>query len=188
MTKTTPLAALALLALLGLATPALALAASPDAPPPWAATLRAGAFVLRSPGIAGHPSGPDFELSLGRAVYDLVSVEANAGYYTCRLTGTGTRLTVIPLTVSLKLMAASEFGFEAYAVGGLGVNLTSLGGGSAASTVTSKFAYHAGLGVRRMLGASLYAGLEGRYVFQDAARPLERIDGLRLSALAGALF
>jgi opacity protein-like surface antigen len=95
---------------------------------------------------------------------------------------------MVPLTVSLKLMAASELGFEAYAVGGLGVNLTSLRGGSVTSTDTSRFAYHAGLGVRRMLGASLYAGLEGRYVFQDAGRPLERLDGLRLSALAGASF
>ncbi len=186
MTKTTPLATLTLLALLGLATPALA--EDPDAPPPWAATLRAGVFVLRSPGVAGHPAGPDVELSLGRTIYELVAVELNAGAYGTRLTGTTTQLSVIPLTVSLKLMAAAEFGFEAYAVAGLGVNLTRLSGGSVASTVTSKFAYHAGLGVRRMLGASLYAGLEGRYVFQDADRPVERLDGLRLSALAGALF
>jgi hypothetical protein len=39
-----------------------------------------------------------------------------------------------------------------------------------------------------MLGRTLYTGLEGRYVFQDAGLPVERIDGLRLSALAGALF
>jgi hypothetical protein len=186
MTKATPLTALTLLALLGPATPAIA--ADRDAPPPWAATLRAGAFVLRSPGIAGHPTGPDVELSLGRTIYDLVSVEANAGSYTTMLTGTGTRLTVVPLTVSLKLMAAPEFGFEAYAVAGLGVHLTRLGGGSLAATSTGKIAYHAGLGVRRRLGETFYIGVEGRYVFQDVAGPAERLDGLRLSALAGALF
>ena len=49
-------------------------------------------------------------------------------------------------------------------------------------------AYHAGLGVRRRLGETLYAGLEARYVFQDAAALAQRLDGLRLSALAGALF
>ena len=186
MTKATPLTALTLLALLAPTTPALA--AVRDDPPPWAATLRAGVFVLRSPGIAGHPSGPDVEISLGRTVYELVSVEANAGSYTTMLTGTGTRLTVVPLTVSLKLMAAPEFGFEAYAVAGLGVDLTRLRGGSLAATSTGKFAYHAGLGVRRRLGERLYVGLDGRYVFQDVVGPAQRLDGLRLSALAGALF
>jgi hypothetical protein len=150
--------------------------------------VRAGAFVLRAPGIAGHPAGPDVELSLGRTIYDLVSVEVNAGAYTAMLTGTGTRLTVVPLTVSLKLLAAPELGFEGYAVAGLGLALTWLSGGSVTETSTSRIAFHAGLGVRRMLGRTLYTGLEGRYVFQDAGLPVERIDGLRLSALAGALF
>lgn len=186
MTKTTPLASLTLLALLGLATPARA--EDPEPPPPWAATLRAGVFVLRSPGVADHPTGPDVELSLGRTIYELVSVEVNAGAYGTRLTGSTTQLSVVPLTVSLKLMAVAEFGFEAYAVAGLGVNLTRLSGGSLAATSAARFAYHAGLGVRRRLGESLYAGLEGRYVFQDADSPVERLDGLRLSALAGVLF
>jgi hypothetical protein len=188
MKRTRPLTGLALLALLGLTTPALASAR--DAPP-WAATVRAGVFVLRSPGIAGHPAGPDVELSLGRTIYELVSVELNAGAYTAMLTGTGTRLTVVPLTVSLKMMAAPELGFEAYAVAGLGVDLTRFGGGMVGTTTTSQIAFHAGLGVRRMLGESLYAGLDGRYVFQDATGPaamVGRLDGLRLSALAGALF
>jgi hypothetical protein len=186
MINATPLTALTLLSLLAVAPPALA--AEGDAPPPWAATVRAGAFVLRAPGIAGHPAGPDVELSLGRTIYDLVSVEVNAGAYTAMLTGTGTRLTVVPLTVSLKLLAAPELGFEGYAVAGLGLALTWLSGGSVTETSTSRIAFHAGLGVRRMLGRTLYTGLEGRYVFQDAGLPVERIDGLRLSALAGALF
>jgi hypothetical protein len=181
-----PWNALALLTLLGWAMPGLAV--EPDRAPPWAATLRAGVFVLYSPGVAGHPAGPDLELSLGHAIYDLVSLEVNAGAYTVGLTGTGTQLTVIPLSVSLKLLAAPEHGFEAYAVAGLGANLTRLSGGLMASTPVSQVAYHAGLGVRRRLGPRYYAGLDGRYLFQDADSPLGRLDGLRLSLLAGALF
>jgi hypothetical protein len=183
---TTPFAGLALTALLVLALPAQA--ADPGPPPPWSAALRAGAFVLRSPGVSGHPAGPDLELSLGHTVYDLVSVEVNAGAYGASLTGTTTRLTVVPLTLSLKLMAAPDFGFEPYAVAGLGVNLTWLSGGSLAAAASSRVAFHAGLGVRLRLGEILFTGLEGRFVFQDVAGPAGRLDGLRLSALAGALF
>jgi opacity protein-like surface antigen len=180
---------LALLALFGaLALPRPAAAAEPGPPPPWAATLKAGAFVLRSPGVAGHPTGPDLEVSLGRTIYELVSVEVAAGAYTASLTHTGTRLTVVPFTVSLKLMAAPELGFEAYAVAGLGANLVRLGGGSLGADTTARVAYHAGLGVRRRFGERLFAGLEGRYLFQDVSGPAGRLDGLRLSALAGLLF
>jgi opacity protein-like surface antigen len=181
----TPFAALPLFALLGLATPAVA--AEPDATP-WAATLRAGAFVLRSPGVAGHPAGPDIELSLGRTVYEQVSVEVSAGQYRTNLTATGTRLTVSPVSVSLRLAAPPENGFEAFAVAGLGVAPTRLGGGSLAAASTWGVAYHAGLGVRRQFGEALFAGLEGRYVFQDAPAQATRFDGLRLSALAGLRF
>jgi hypothetical protein len=185
MMRTRPWCALALLTLLGWATPGLAAEAGP---PPWAATLRAGAFVLYSPGVPGHPVGPDLELSVGRSIYDLVTVEVNAGWYTASLTGTGTQLTVVPLTVSLKLLAAPEHGFEAYAVAGLGANLTRLSGGVLAGTPTSTVAFHAGLGARRRLGPRSYAGLDARYAFQDAAAPLGRLDGLRISLLAGVLF
>jgi hypothetical protein len=185
MTRTRTRPALALLALLGWAVPGLAAAAGP---PPWEATLRAGAFVLYSPGVPGHPVGPDLELSVGRSIYDLVTVEVNAGWYTASLTGTGTQLTVVPLTVSLKLLAAPEHGFEAYAVAGLGANLTRLSGGAVADTPTTTVAFHAGLGVRRRLGEAVFAGLDARYAFQDAASPLGRLDGLRLSLLAGTHF
>jgi hypothetical protein len=181
-----PLAALALLGALALSGPARA--AEPGPPPPWAATLKAGAFILRSPGVAGHPAGPDLELALGRTIYELVSVEVAGGASTTALTGTGTRLTVVPFAVSLKLMAAPERGFEAYAVAGLGATLIRLGGGSLAAGTTARIAYHAGLGVRRRFGERLFAGLEGRYQFQDVAGPAGRLDGLRLSALAGLLF
>jgi len=182
---TRPFTALPLLLLLGQAAPA---GADEPGPPPWAATVRAGVFVLRSPGVTGHPVGPDLELSLGRTIYDLVSVEVNGGAYTVELTGTGTRLTVVPLTVSLKLTAAPEHGFEAYGVVGFGASWTRLSGGALASTPISQVAYHAGLGVRRRFGPTWYAGLDGRFVFQDASAPLGRIDGLQLSALAGTLF
>ncbi len=181
-----PLTALLLLLLLGSAAPALA--EEPPGEPPWAATLRAGAFVLRSPGVPGNPAGPDVELTLARTIYDLVAVEVGAGAYSARLTGTGTRLTVVPLTVSLELTAPPERGLEGYAVAGLGANLTRLAGGVAAQATASTIAFHAGLGVRLRFTRALFAGLEGRYVFQDAGLPLGRIDGLRLSALAGARF
>ena len=185
MTRTRPWGALALLALLAWAGPGQA----KEAPlPPWSTTLRAGAFVLYAPGVPGHPVGPDLELSVGRSIYDLVTVEVNAGWYTASLTGTGTQLTVVPLTVSLKLLAAPERGFEAYAVAGLGANLTRLSGGVLAGTPTSTVAFHAGLGVRHRLGQALFAGLDARYAFQDAASPLGRLDGLRLSLLAGTAF
>jgi len=185
MTRTRPWKALALLALLGWSAPGLATEAGP---PPWAATLRAGAFVLYSPGVPGHPVGPDLELSVGRSLYDLVAIEVNAGWYTAALTGTGTRLTVVPLSVSLKLLAAPEHGFEAYAVAGLGANLTRLSGGVVAGTPTAMAAFHAGLGVRHRLGEARFIGLDARYVFQDAASPLGRLDGLRVSLLAGTAF
>lgn len=156
--------------------------------PPWAATLRAGAFLLRAPGIPGHPAGPDVELSLGRTIYDMVSVEANVGYYGTTLTGTGTSLKVIPLTLSLKLTAAPEHGFEPYAVFGLGVDLTRLTGGALAAASNSALAFHAGLGVRYRLTERFYTGLDARYVFQDVAGVAGRLDGLRLSLLGGALF
>jgi opacity protein-like surface antigen len=181
-----PFTRLVLLALLAAAAPALAV--EPDAPPPWSAAVRAGAVVLRLVGVSDHPIGPDVELSLGRTIYEYVSVEVNAGAYTATLARTGTRLTVFPLTVSLKLTAAPDFGFEGYAVVGLGANLTRLRGGSLAAASESDVAYHAGLGVRRRFGENLFVGLEGRLFTQGAAGPLGGIDGLRLSALAGALF
>lgn len=183
---TGPVAALGLLLLALQATPARA--EEPGEPPPWAAAVRAGVFVLESPGVPGHPAGPDLELSLGRSIYDLVSLELNAGAYTVWLTGTGTRLTVVPLSLSLKLLAPPEHGFEAYAVAGVGANLTRLDGGVMAGTPTSGVAYHAGLGVRYRLGPTWFAGLDGRFLFQAADAPLEQLNGLRLSALAGALF
>jgi hypothetical protein len=163
-------------------------AAKPAPLPPWSATLRAGAFVLRSPGISGHPAGPDVELSLGRIIYDLVSVEANLGYYGTSLTGTGTELRVVPLTVSLKLTAAPEHGIEPYAVAGLGVDFTKLTGGTLAASSTATIAFHAGLGARYRFGARYYTGLDARYVFQDVSGPAQRLDGLRLSVMGGALF
>jgi opacity protein-like surface antigen len=163
-------------------------AARPAPLPPWAATLRAGVFVLRAPGIPGHPSGPDVELSLGRTIYDMVSVEANVGYYGTTLTGTGTSLKVIPLTLSLKLTAAPEHGVEPYAVFGLGVALTRLTGGSLAASSSSSLAFHAGLGIRYRITERFYTGLDGRYVFQDVAGVAGRLDGLRFSLLGGALF
>jgi hypothetical protein len=156
--------------------------------PPWSTTLRAGAFVLRSPGISGHPAGPDVELSLGRTIYDLVSIEANLGYYGTSLTGTGTDLRVVPLTVTLKLTAAPEHGFEPYAVAGLGVDFTKLTGGTLAASSTATIAFHAGLGLRYRFGARYYTGFDARYVFQDVSGPAGRLDGLRLSLLAGAFF
>lgn len=181
-----PLASLSLLALLGWAPPSLA--APPVDPRPWAATLRAGVFVLNSNGVSGHPAGPDVELTLGRSIYDLVSIEVNAGAYAAPLTGTGTQLTVVPLTVSLQLTAAPEHGFEPYAVAGLGAAITRLRGGSLAAENATTMTYHAGLGVRRMLGEAVYGGLEARYVFQSGAEPELRLDGLRISLLAGARF
>jgi len=163
-------------------------AAKPAPLPPWSATLRAGAFVLRSPGVSGHPAGPDVELSLGRTIYDLVSVEANLGYYGTSLTGTGTDLRVVPLTVSLKLTAAPEHGIEPYAVAGLGVDFTKLTGGTLAAGSTATIAFHAGLGARYRFGARYYTGLDARYVFQDVSGPAGRLDGLRLSVMGGALF
>jgi hypothetical protein len=186
MTKTTPLASLTLLALLGLATPARA--EDPEPPPPWAATLRAGVVVLGRPGGGDHPSGPDVELSLGRTLYELVSVEVNAGAYSATLARTDTRVTVFPLTVSLKITAAPDLGFEAYAVVGLGASLTRLRGGSQAAASTAEMAYHTGLGVRRRFDERLFVGLEGRLFFQGAAAPVGGLEGLRLSALAGVLF
>ena len=165
-----------------------AVAVEPAPLPPWSTTLRAGAFLLRSPGISGHPAGPDVELSLGRTIYDLVSIEANLGYYGTSLTGTGTDLQVIPLTISLKLTAAPEHGFEPYAVVGLGVDFTKLTGGTLAASSTATVAFHAGLGLRYRFGARCYTGLDARYVFQDVSGPAGRLDGLRLSLLAGALF
>jgi hypothetical protein len=156
--------------------------------PPWALTLRGGIFVLRSSGVPGYPVGPDVELSLGRTITEMVSVEANVGAYRAKLSDFGTTLKVIPLTLSLKLTAEPEHGFEPYALVGLGVNLTQLNGGSLAASSTSTFAFHAGLGVRYRFGARYYAGLDARYVFQDVAGPAGRLDGLRLSLLAGALF
>jgi len=165
-----------------------AVAVKPAPLPPWSTTLRAGAFLLGSPGISGHPAGPDVELSLGRTIYDLVSIEANLGAYGTSLTGTGTDLQVIPLTISLKLTAAPEHGFEPYAVVGLGVHFTKLSGGTLAASSTATVAFHAGLGLRYRFGARCYTGLEARYVFQDVGGPAGRLDGLRLSLLAGALF
>lgn len=165
-----------------------AVAPQPGPLPPWSTTLRAGAFVLRSPGLSGHPAGPDVELSLGRTIYDMVSVEANLGYYGTSLTGTGTDVRVIPLTVSLKLTAAPEHGIEPYAVAGLGVDFTRLTGGTLAAGSTATVAFHAGLGARYRFGARYYTGLDARYVFQDVAGRAGRLDGLRLSLLGGALF
>jgi hypothetical protein len=162
--------------------------ARPAPLPPWALTLRGGIFVLRSPGIPGYPSGPDVELSLGRTITDMVSVEANVGAYRAKLSDFGTTLKVVPLTLSLKLTAEPEHGIEPYALVGLGVNLTQLSGGSLAASSTSTFAFHAGLGIRYRFGARYYTGLDARYVFQDVAGPAGRLDGLRVSLLAGALF
>lgn len=156
--------------------------------PPWALTLRGGLFVLRSPAIPGYPAGPDVELSLSRIIADMVSVEVNAGAYQARLSDFGTTLKVIPLTLSLKLTAEPELGFEPFAVIGLGVHLTRLEGGSLAAKSASTFAVHAGLGVRYRFGARYFTGLDGRYVFEDVAGPAGRVDGLRLSLLGGALF
>jgi opacity protein-like surface antigen len=181
----TPLAALPLAALLGLA--AAAQAAEPERPP-WAATVRAGAFLLNSPAVPGHPAGPDVEVTLGRTLYEQVSVEVNAGHYRAALGDSGTDLAVTPLSVSLRVAAPLEHGFEPFAVIGLGWSLTELSGGALAAPTAWRVAYHAGLGVRRRFGELLFAGLEGRYVFQDVGAPLGRLDGLRLSALAGLLF
>jgi hypothetical protein len=156
--------------------------------PPWALTLRAGAFVLRARGVPGYPAGPDVELSLGRVVTDMVSVEANAGAYQAKLSDFGTTLRVVPLTLSLKLTAEPEHGFEPFAVIGLGVNLTRLEGGSLAAKSTSSFTAHAGLGVRYRFGARYFTGLDARYVFADVAGPAGRLDGMRLSLMGGALF
>jgi len=164
-----------------------AVAVKPAPPPPWSTTLRAGAFVLRSPGVSGHPTGPDVELSLGRTIYEMVSIEANLGYYVASLTGTGTDLQVIPLTISLKLTAAPDHGFEPYAVAGLGVDFTKLTGGTLATSSTATIAFHAGLGFRYRFGARSYTGLDARYVLQDASGPAGRLDGLRLSLLVGTL-
>jgi hypothetical protein len=156
--------------------------------PPWALTLRAGAFVLRSPGVPGYPAGPDVELSIGRTITEMVSIEANAGAYQAKLSDFGTTLKVVPLTLSLKLTAEPEHGFEPFAVIGLGLNLTRLSGGSLAASSTSTFAFHAGLGVRYRFGARYFTGLDARYVFEDVAGPAGRLDGLRLSLMGGALF
>jgi hypothetical protein len=156
--------------------------------PPWALTLRAGAFVLRSPGVPGYPAGPDVELSLSRIVTDMVSVEANAGAYQAKLSDFGTTLRVIPLTLSIKLTAEPENGFEPFAVIGLGVHLTRLEGGSLAATSASTLAFHAGLGLRYRFGARYFTGVDARYVFEDVAGPAGRLDGLRLALMGGALF
>jgi hypothetical protein len=157
-------------------------------PPPWAATLRAGVFVLRSSGVPGHPVGPDVELTLGRTIYDMVAVELNVGAYQVSLTGTGTTLKVVPVSVSLKLTAAPEYGFEPFAVFGLGFSPTRLSGGSLAAASSTAFTSHAGIGTRYRLGEHGYTGLDVRYVFQDVSGPPGRVDGLRLSLMGGALF
>jgi hypothetical protein len=162
--------------------------AKPAPLPPWALTLRGGIFLLRAPGVPGYPTGPDVELSLGRTITEMVSVEANVGAYQAKLSDFGTTLKVVPLTLSLKLTAEPEHGFEPYALVGLGVNLTRLSGGSLAASSTSTFAFHAGLGIRYRFGARYYTGLDTRYVFQDVAGPAGRLDGLRISLMAGALF
>jgi hypothetical protein len=171
-----------------LAAAPLAARAEEPPPPANALALRAGAFLLFAPSVAGHPAGPDLEASWTRTIWDLVALELAAGAYAVDLPDTGTRLGVAPVSLSAKVSAAPEWGWEAYMVVGLGVSFTKLSGGTLSEPATADMSYLLGLGATRALGGRAFFGGDARYVFHQVGGTVGQANGLRLSALVGTRF
>ncbi|HET9551566.1 MAG TPA: hypothetical protein VFP50_01230 [Anaeromyxobacteraceae bacterium] len=170
-------------------------------------TGRVGAFLLTARGVSGTPAGPDAEVTAGRVVLPGVALEVAGGGWRVRVAASDTTVTVLPVTLSVKLFAPMEHGFQPYAVAGGGAYWTRLAvdatqASSAAQDERWSGGFHAGLGALHRLGERLVVGVDFRYVLLEARGTFAgtalsaggaapngaRLDGVRLTASAGMAF
>jgi opacity protein-like surface antigen len=169
-------------------------------------TGRLGAFLLTARGVPGTPAGPDAEVTAGRVVLPGVALEVAGGGWRVRVASSDTTVTVLPVTLSVKLFAPLEHGFQPYAVAGGGLYWTRLALDATQASAAMQDerwsgGFHAGLGALHRLGERLVVGVDFRYVLLEAHGAFAgtalsggtgpngaRLDGVRLSASAGLAF
>jgi outer membrane protein W len=176
------------------------------------ANLRAGVFVPQGSSIRNFNTGPDLELAVGRAFLPYLAGEFAVGYassesdvqnmryhdepptYAAYDMRQGYQLVPVTLTVKLVLPAGS---IEPWLGGGAGVAWSRIyedpvsADLATVSETSAVLTYHAAGGVNLQLGKKWYAGVDFRYLFAKVTwfnEPSVHLDGLRVTALAGARF
>jgi outer membrane protein W len=172
--------------------------------PPNYAVLKLGAYLPQASDVEEFDNSFYGELGFGHYFNPNIALEFGVGYTessaSASVSGVGSAdvdLTIIPITVGIKVLMTSE-NFEPFAMAGIGayytdldasVSLSGIGSGSASESDTT-FGGFLGLGANFNVTPNTFLGLEGKYFI--ASPSFEGIDvdidGINITANIGYRF
>jgi len=174
-------------------------------PLPDYAVLKLGAYLPQADDVDEFDNSFYGELGFGHYFNPNSALEFGVGYTkssaSAFVAGVGSAngdLTIIPITLGIKVLSSSMGNFEPFAMAGVGlyytkaeadVSLTGVGSGSASEN-DSAFGGFLGLGANFNISPNTFLGLEGKYFL--ATPSFEGIDvdinGINITANIGSRF